>query len=143
MYKSSGNLQRKKILKILHRKINLENLSMGTMKNIACYHIFCKKNFLNKLMMLPLRLWNNWPKMNSFTYNSSDAVLQCSIFYKNTYVRNLLFLSTTKQIYIISLWELFTCGFTPPYWFKVLTYFKQCPLSTAPEKQVSWWCHGI
>ena len=132
----------KKIIKTLQRKINLKNLSQGSIINFVCYTYSTKNNFLKKLM-IPLRLWNNWPKMNSFTYNSSDAVLQCSIFYKNTYVRNLLFLSTTKQIYIISLWELFTRGFTPPYWFKVLTHFKQCPLSTAPEKQVSWWFRGI
>ena len=142
MYKSSGNLQRKNIIKTLHRKINLENLSQGSMINVVCYHTFCKKNSLKKLM-LPLRLWNNWPKINSFTHNSSDIVLQSSIFYKNTYVRNLLFLSTTKQIYIIIVWESFTRGFTPPSWFKVLTYFKQCPLSAAPEKQVFWWFHGI
>ena len=132
----------KKIIKSLQRKINLKNLLQGSIINFVCYTYSAKKNFLKKLM-IPLRLWNNWPKMNSFTHNSSDAVLQSSIFYKNTYVRNLLFLSTTKQIYIISLWESFTRCFTPPYWFKVLTYFKQCPLSTAPEKQVFWWFHGI
>ena len=142
MCNSSGNLQRKNIIKTLHRKINLENLSQGSMINAVCYHTFCKTNFLKKLM-LPLRLWNNWPKINSFTHNSSDIVLQSSIFYKNTYVRNLLFLSTTKQIYIIIVWESFTRGFTPPSWFKVLTYFKQCPLSAAPEKQVFWWFHRI
>lgn len=143
MYKSSGNLQRKKIINILHRKINLENLSMGTMINIACYHIFCKKNFLNKLM-LPLRLWNNWPKINSFAHNlkeygSAGLHFRIKIHMSETcssYWRQ------SKSI-ILSLWKPFRRGFTPPSWIKVLTHFKQCSLSTTLEKQVLWWFHGI
>ena len=141
MYKSSGNLQRKKILKILHRKINLENLSMGTMKNIACYHIFCKKNFLNKLMMLPLRLWNNWPKINPFAHNLKEYGSTVLHFHIKIHMSETcsFYWRQSKSI-ILSLWKPFRRGFTSPSWIKVLTHFKQCSFSATLEKQV---CDGF